>query len=165
MLCRHRPLVSMAAWLFCPDYRSVWIVLQRWWGWISLLAFEQLTGKLPLLSWLHRDFQKSVEVRWSQKSLQRPNRKIQEQKAGRIKDRGMSHIWSVSNVSSLYCLSHAHVAEGQWLDFPSFWLKFPIDKNASSLSQSFFFFHLFFQFHVDTVTPDIYYLDFSEWNQ
>lgn len=22
----------MAAWLFCPDYRSVWIVLQRWWS-------------------------------------------------------------------------------------------------------------------------------------
>lgn len=35
VLCRHKPPVSIATWLFCPDYRSVWIVLQRWWvgGW------------------------------------------------------------------------------------------------------------------------------------
>lgn len=47
VLCRHKPLVSMAAWLFCPDYRSVWIVLQWWWwcggaegGGVSLLVCE-----------------------------------------------------------------------------------------------------------------------------
>lgn len=44
----------------------------------------------------------------------------------------MSHIWRAVNVSSLYRLSHGHVAEGHLLDFPCFWLEFPIDKSPLS---------------------------------
>lgn len=46
VLCWHRPRVSMAASVFCPDYRSVWIVLQRWWWGISLPFREQHTGEV-----------------------------------------------------------------------------------------------------------------------
>lgn len=68
--------------------------------------------------------------------IQRLNSEIGEEKAGRIKEGGMSHIWRALNVSSLDRLSHGRVAEGHLLDFPCFWLEFPIDKSPLSPSGS-----------------------------
>lgn len=68
--------------------------------------------------------------------IQRLNSKIEEEKAGRIKEGGMSHIWRALNVSSLDRLSHGRVAEGHLLDFPCFWLEFPFDKSPLSPSLS-----------------------------
>lgn len=68
--------------------------------------------------------------------IQRLNSEIKEEKAGRIKEGGMSHIWRALNVSSLDRLSHGRVAEGHLLDFPCFWLEFPIDKSPLSPSRS-----------------------------
>lgn len=89
MLCRYKPLVSMAAWLFCPDYRSVWIVLQRWWWWwdwggSSPLVCEQHTGEsgwTPLLQCL------SELLKWTLECLQLLHREIQGEEMGRITEK------------------------------------------------------------------------------
>ncbi len=65
-------------------------------------------------------FQTSAEAQWSQTSIQRPNRKIREERAGRMKDRGMSHIWRALNVSSLFLSFPCSGSCGSPIGFPMF---------------------------------------------